>query len=378
MGKILDCWFARTSLGRAAVLSFIPMKALIQSMRGNIALPTFWRQALAALRELPLTLTNLSTDGALSQPIWDNLHFPPPSISQQNRDRWESLQVTVLHNLYSDREGKVAFTRKDNENYIDIENNCHYFRNEKINNERFLISWEVTVKHTKEHIQPFLADKPRKPKAKEPGEPDSVRITTSVLYIHFIGGTPYEGIPNALGELAKGEELTDDMDDLDLDPSPRARWGKGYKGPRREAFPLPDEYSFDDEYTPLDATTVKILTSLFSKQQTHKPHPSLAAWEKRLRIKDKQWDIIASRYNSSLLTPRDYHLHFKHITHRRIATNNRSIKHLPFLPPIRGNVDAPRPLPLPHCHDQQSGRLRANTKYYSTTKDSQHSFRAPA
>jgi hypothetical protein len=79
----------------------------------------------------------------------------------------------------------------------------------------------------KEHIQPFLADKPRKPKAKEPGEPDSVRITTSGLYILFIGGTPYKGIPNALGELAKGEEITDYMNDLDLDPSPPARWGKG-------------------------------------------------------------------------------------------------------------------------------------------------------
>jgi hypothetical protein len=257
------------------------MKTLIQSMRSNIALPTFWRQALAALRELPLTLTltNLSTDGALSQPIWDNLHFPFPSISQLHRDRWESLQVTVLHNLYSDREGKAPFTQEDNEKYIDTENNYHYFQIKKINNERFLHSWEVIVKHTKEHVQPFPAYKPKKPKANKPGKPDSVRITTSGLYILFIGGTPYEGIPNALGELAKGEELTDDMDDVDLDPSSPARWGKGYKGPRREASPLPDEYSLDDEDTPLDATTVKILTSLFSKQQNHKPHPSLAAWE---------------------------------------------------------------------------------------------------
>jgi hypothetical protein len=77
-----------------------------------------------------------------------------------------------------------------------------------------------------------------------------VRITTSGHYVLLIGGTPYEGIPNALGELAKGEEITDDMEDLDLDSSPPARWGKGYKGPRREAYPLPDEYSFDDEYTP--------------------------------------------------------------------------------------------------------------------------------
>jgi hypothetical protein len=156
----------------------------------------------------------------------------------------------------------------------------------KINNERFLNSWEVTVNHTKEHIQPFSADKPRKPKAKEPGEPDSVRITISGLYILFMGGRPYKGIPNTLGELAKGEENTDDMDDLDQDPSPPARWGKGYKGSRMDAFPLPDEYSFDDEDTPLDATKVKILTSLFSKQQIHKPHPSLAAWEKRLGIND--------------------------------------------------------------------------------------------
>jgi hypothetical protein len=188
-----------------------------------------------------------------------------------------------MHNLYSDREGKVPFTQEDNEKYIDTENNYHYSQNKKINNERFLNSWEVTMKHIKEHIQPFFADKPRKHKAKEPGEPDSVRITTSGHYVLFVGGTPYEGIPNALGELAKGAEITDDMEDLDLDPSPPARWGKGYKGPRREGFPLPDKYSFDDEHTPLDATTVKILTSLFSKQQTHKPHPSLAAWPRGKR-----------------------------------------------------------------------------------------------
>eukprot|EP00962_Isochrysis_galbana_P004681 scaffold1290_cov115-Isochrysis_galbana.AAC.5 len=45
--------------------------------------------------------------------------------------------------------------------------------------------------------------------------------------------------------------------------------------------------------------------------------------KKRLPLKKEQWNIIASIYNNSLLTPRDYHLHFKHITHRRIGTNNR-------------------------------------------------------
>jgi len=57
-----------------------------------------------------------------------------------------------------------------------------------------------------------------------------------------------------------------------------------------------------------------------------KPHPPCrGAWEKRLPtpITLEHWKTIASRYNNSLLTPRDYHLHFKHITHRRIGTNNR-------------------------------------------------------
>eukprot|EP00962_Isochrysis_galbana_P006068 scaffold1640_cov111-Isochrysis_galbana.AAC.29 len=71
---ILDCWFARTSLGRAAILTSIPAKVLTKSMRGNIALPQFWSQALDALHELKLTQTSLSRDGMLSQPIWDNRH----------------------------------------------------------------------------------------------------------------------------------------------------------------------------------------------------------------------------------------------------------------------------------------------------------------
>eukprot|EP00962_Isochrysis_galbana_P032296 scaffold10583_cov118-Isochrysis_galbana.AAC.4 len=55
---ISDCWFARTSLGRAAILTSIPAKILTKNMRGNIALPQFWYQALEALHELKLTQTS--------------------------------------------------------------------------------------------------------------------------------------------------------------------------------------------------------------------------------------------------------------------------------------------------------------------------------
>jgi hypothetical protein len=100
-------------------------------MRGNIALPLFWRQALDALKELDLTRIQLSTDGALSQPIWDSRHFPPPPIPKLFRDRWESLQVTVIHNMLSDLEGKVRFDKETNASYIDMELDNHYFQQQK-------------------------------------------------------------------------------------------------------------------------------------------------------------------------------------------------------------------------------------------------------
>jgi hypothetical protein len=67
-------------------------------MRGNIALPIFWRQALAALRELPLTLTNFSTDGALSQPIWTtytSLLRESPSSTETDVRAYRSQCCTI-------------------------------------------------------------------------------------------------------------------------------------------------------------------------------------------------------------------------------------------------------------------------------------------
>jgi hypothetical protein len=173
----------------------------------------------------------------------------------------------------------------------------------------------------RDHITIHGPAKKRLPPPKGGGEPGVIRITTDGEYVIFIEGTPFRGIQNSLGELAVGECL--DFDHEVLDPSPPVRWGKGYKGPRREAFPLPEEYSLDGKDTPLDETSVRILTRTFSSNIRHKPHPSMVAWTQRLAINSAQWKIIATRYNNTFLTPRDYHLHFKHITHRRIATNNR-------------------------------------------------------
>jgi hypothetical protein len=111
-----------------------------------------------------------------------------------------------------------------------------------------------------------------------------VRITTEGEYILIIDGIPFQGIPNTLGELAIGDPLPAIPDNID--PSPPAKWGPGYNSPQREAFPLPDEYALDEEGTPLDTTSVKTLTRAFSSSLKHKPHPSLAAWGKRLEMSE--------------------------------------------------------------------------------------------
>eukprot|EP00962_Isochrysis_galbana_P003332 scaffold925_cov133-Isochrysis_galbana.AAC.6 len=50
-----------------------------------------------------------------------NRHYHPPKIPPNLRDRWESLQVTVVHNTFSDREGKWHYTKDENRSYIDTE-----------------------------------------------------------------------------------------------------------------------------------------------------------------------------------------------------------------------------------------------------------------
>jgi hypothetical protein len=133
-----------------------------------------------------------------------------------------------------------------------------------------------------------------------------VRITTSGLYILFIGGTPYEGIPNALGELAKGEKITDDMDDLDLDPSPQQDGGKGTKVPAGKLSP-----SRTSTHSTMKAHHLTRPRSNYSplSSASNKSTSPIPAWPLGKggwgSTANKQWDIIASRYNSFLLTPRE-------------------------------------------------------------------------
>eukprot|EP00962_Isochrysis_galbana_P018053 scaffold5194_cov131-Isochrysis_galbana.AAC.1 len=162
----------------------------------------------------------------------------------------------------------------------------HYFQNKKINNERFLTSWETITQHCDTNITPFQSTKYKKPTPPARGGPDKIQVTTEGEYIIYIEGLPFKASQNTLGELSVSEALDAIPDNID--PSPPTRWGRGYKGPRRESFPLPDEYALDANETPLDQISVKTLTACFTALLHSKPHPCRGAWDKRLPLTPEQ------------------------------------------------------------------------------------------
>ena len=106
------------------------MKALTGSIRGNPALPTFWKEALANFRDLDIKPSFLTREGALSQPIWHNLHIPPPAIRAPWARLWESLHTNVVHNVFKDGALTTPYNKEECSAYIDIEHLPETFMHE--------------------------------------------------------------------------------------------------------------------------------------------------------------------------------------------------------------------------------------------------------
>ena len=72
---ILDLWLARSYIGRGAVFSSLPRSELTKATCHNYShLPKFWRDAISALRTLPMQhnppLACISADEAKALPFW--------------------------------------------------------------------------------------------------------------------------------------------------------------------------------------------------------------------------------------------------------------------------------------------------------------------
>jgi hypothetical protein len=90
-------------------------------------------------------------------------------------------------------------------------------------------------------------------------------------------------------------------------------------------YPRPKEYTLGDIGSLLDRISVKQLTLEFSKTR-RSPPSGPKEWDKRIAALQKappDWNIIADRYATRFLTPRDAATHSKHITHRALFTRNR-------------------------------------------------------
>jgi hypothetical protein len=103
-----------------------------------------------------------------------------------------------------------------------------------------------------------------------------------------------------------------------IDSMPTTSWNGGILGPSEFTFPHPKGWTLNHSGTPLDKLTVKLLTPLFTQLQQVQPS-CISAWEKLLGEVD--WQSVAVKYSSKVLTPRDWASHFKLILHRALFTH---------------------------------------------------------
>ena len=92
----------------------------------------------------------------------------------------------------------------------------------------------------------------------------------------------------------------------------------GVLGIAESTYPHPAGWTFEgaDKGT-LETLTVRQLTGVFRNLAESRIEPTcVKAWQARLGKID--FNLIASRYSTGLLTPKDYAPHFKNILHRRI------------------------------------------------------------
>ena len=148
--QVLDAWFCRTSLGRAAVLAEVPAHKLIDGIKGRSRIPVFWKQALANARALQLTRLKLSRDGALSQPIWCNPNHRGPSMHPRWAELWSKLECNAIHNVFKDHACVNAFTADECEQYLKNNDTYIRYKGEYIPRDRFLGTWDNIVRKTRD------------------------------------------------------------------------------------------------------------------------------------------------------------------------------------------------------------------------------------
>ena len=106
---------------------------------------------------------------------------------------------------------------------------------------------------------------------------------------------------------------TDEIIDVDKeDMREVVRWNGRVMGIAESTFPHPQEWCLGNMDIPLNKAGVRSLTKAIG--EPYRVEPScVRAWESRIGALPSD---LGSRYNNAFLSPKDWHSHFKNVTHR--------------------------------------------------------------
>jgi hypothetical protein len=86
---------------------------------------------------------------------------------------------------------------------------------------------------------------------------------------------------------------------------------KGYTGKAKaDTYPIPQEFTFDEEGTTLDNFTIKAFTRLVYKKNRRKPPDAIKSWENKIaedfaHPPTMDWARISQIYTSNFLSLKD-------------------------------------------------------------------------
>jgi hypothetical protein len=328
---VLDQWLKRTYLGRGALFSTLSVDALTQHISENLArhktpsnIPQFWVQALLDLKAIGLTPITTSRDGALAQPIWYNPQFNLPPAAIEYKEAWEELQGHTLDNMvhdsmpYTDGELESFLTPSDKlkwkRDLIHIRLTFSNGEKATINTTKLFKSWHLARKAIPPHLKSLLTSPEQPPDLTNDREKILISPTSKEWFV-IQQGQCHSANKNDKGQLiTTGNPPVSAPQDL----THAARWGHQYIDTRRECFPLPSDYSLGGSKIRLDKLTIKSSTNIIS-YKGRKPPNALKAWKERVDEDDPiikpnlDWEKINKIYKTDFLSPKDYHLHFRHL-----------------------------------------------------------------
>ena len=229
-------------------MSTIHQKTLTDSIGGNSSLPTFWKLALKHFRELDFNRKICTREGVLGEPIWHNLFREAPRVHHLYKNKWESIQTVVTHNLINP-DTQSIYTQAECALFLP---DREWFRhnNKYLKTSSFLASWtniEIWANNTLMGDHPTYASALLKPNPTQdeneyerdldpPFDPDNLDDATFYTtpqseYLAQIGDSWFKINLNILGEPYNIGQTNAPLEGASL--STPLRWTGAAWGPQR-------------------------------------------------------------------------------------------------------------------------------------------------